>query len=130
MNKIKAAIIATTIAMGGLAAAAPAQAASTCQIMGAPYECDSIASVRLPNGSIQWFVVGTDHAVWTNWTQVEGGLHGWQSLGGIVQGPISIWGKSADGWSFFIGATGTDGKPWDRQRADDGTWTPWSPWSS
>ncbi len=130
MNKIKAAIVAAAIAVGGLAAAAPAQADTACGFQGAPYVCGSMASVHLPNGTTQWFVLGTDHAVWTIWTQVGGGFHGWQSLGGVVQSPIQIWGKSADGWSFFVGAYGTDDKLWDRQRTDAGTWTPWSPSSS
>jgi hypothetical protein len=128
MNKIKAALVAATIALGGLGvAAAPAQADSTCQLHGAPYDCSyTVTSEPLPNGTQQLFVVGTDHAVWTDWSLPNGSWAGWQSLGGTVESGISIWDVSDGGWVFSIVATGTDGNPWHRTRSADGAWSPWS----
>ncbi|GAA2155637.1 hypothetical protein GCM10009760_55740 [Kitasatospora kazusensis] len=125
--KIRAAVVAATIAFGGLAfAAGPAQADSTCQLKGAPYDCSyTVTSVTLPDGTKELFVVGTDHAVWTNWSYTNGSWSGWQSMGGGVESGITVGGKADGGWSFFISATGTDGNTWYRQRSANGYWGPW-----
>ncbi|MFK0137009.1 hypothetical protein [Streptomyces murinus] len=127
MNKIKAALVAATIALSGLGiAAAPAQA-DTCKLMGKAYNCGyTVTSEPLPNGTEQVFVIGTDRAVWTNWSLPDGSWYGWESMGGVAQSGISIWDVSDGGWVFSIVITGTDGNPWHRTRSAGGTWSPWS----
>lgn len=128
MNKLKAAVAAAGIALGAVGvAAAPAQADSTCRLMGLAYDCSYTVTIQnLPNGTHQDFVVGTDHAVWTNWTLPDGTWYGWESMGGTAESGISISGVSDGGWVFSIVVTGTDGNFWHRTRSAGGTWSSWA----
>ncbi|WP_327229341.1 hypothetical protein [Streptomyces murinus] len=78
MNKIKAAPVAPTIALGGLGiAAAPAQA-DTCKLMGKTYNhgC-TVTSEPLPNGTEQVFAIGTDGTPWHRTRSVGGTWSPW-----------------------------------------------------
>lgn len=111
---------------GASAAAAPAQAATYCTTKGQKYFCAyGIASTQLDNGTTEQFVVGSDHAVWTNWTYPDGSWNGWVSMGGWVQSQIVIDHLQGSLSHFTIAAIGSDGNYWFRLREDNGTWTPW-----
>ncbi|GAA2155596.1 hypothetical protein GCM10009760_55670 [Kitasatospora kazusensis] len=76
------------------------------------------------DGTTQIFVIGMDHAVWSRWTYLDGGMSSWMSLGGYLTSKVSI--SNADGGSFTIGAIGGDGHTmWYRDRDGGGNWTAW-----
>ncbi|MFI1539430.1 hypothetical protein [Streptomyces anandii] len=129
MNKTRSvltAVAALAAFVGTGVAAAPAQAAS-CREMGQKYLCEfGVAKTTLANGSKQEFVVGTDHAVWTNWTRSDGSWNGWQSLGGWLNSPIRVDAQQQDSNSrIHMGGTGKDGYFWMRVRYPDGRWSHW-----
>ncbi|MFI1565146.1 hypothetical protein ACH4ZX_19175 [Streptomyces sp. NPDC020490] len=108
------------------AAAAPSQAATSCTHKGHKYLCDyGISTTKFANGTKQEFVVGTDHAVWTNWTNTDGSWNGWLSMEGWVQSRIQIDHLQGSLTNFTIAAIGRDGNYWFRMRYDNGAWTPW-----
>lgn len=81
-RKALTAVVALAAFSGLGAAAAPAQAATYCSTKGQKYVCDyGIATTKFANGTKEEFVVGADHAVWTNWTYPDGSWNGWQSMG-------------------------------------------------
>lgn len=85
-----------------------------------------LTSTTLGNGTTQEFVVGTDNAVWSNWDYPNGTWNGWVSMGGVVESKISIYTfGDNDPDHFAIIAKGSDGDNWARERAENGTWTPW-----
>lgn len=109
-------------------AAAPAQAASYCTTKGQEYFCDyGITTTKFPDGTKEVFVVGTDHAVWTNWTRTDGSWHGWISMDGWVQSNVRLSVLNDDPYYFALFATGGDGNTWTRVHYHDGSWSSWSP---
>ncbi len=133
MRRIKAAMGMAAVVTAALAgtgiAAAPAQASSNlCEDQGATYFCQyGLTSTTLGNGTTEEFVVGTDNAVWTDWSYTDGSWSGWQSMGGSVESHINIYTfGDNDPDHFAITAKGTNGIYQDRQRADSGSWTPWA----
>lgn len=82
-------------------------------------------------GNDQYFVVGSDNAVWTAWEgcYMVGGTcfrthSGWHSLGGTVFSHVSTWKDAHD--NIFIRAKGWDGHNWCRERfVYTGTWNAW-----
>ncbi|WP_053643963.1 MULTISPECIES: hypothetical protein [unclassified Streptomyces] len=58
---------------------APARAATCCTTEGQRYFCDyGVTTTKFPDGTKREFVVGADHAVWTNWTRTDGSWTDWQ----------------------------------------------------
>ncbi|MFL4953148.1 hypothetical protein ACJ6WE_39060 [Streptomyces sp. MMS24-I31] len=130
MNRTKSALtaVAALAAFAGAGAAAtPAQAASCPREMGQKYMCEfGVAKTKLANGTTQEFVVGTDHAVWTNWTRSDGSWNGWESLDGWVNSPINVEPQQGDSDSVIhMGGTGKDGHFWMRVRYPNGSWSHW-----
>ncbi|MFD3549791.1 hypothetical protein ACFWUW_30130 [Streptomyces sp. NPDC058655] len=125
-KRLQAALVAVAAAAGLAVSAAPAQA-STCYGNGGAYICEyGISRTVLFDGTVQEFVVGTDHAVWTNWKRPSGSWNGWMSLGGWVQSRIDVDPRQENSKVHItITAIGADGKVWFRQRQHTGTWTPW-----
>ncbi|CAL9322023.1 hypothetical protein [Streptomyces sp. SudanB182_2057] len=108
-------------------AAAPAQAATYCTNKGQKYFCEyGVSTTKMANGTKEEFVVGSDHAVWTNWTYPDGSWNGWVSMDGWVQSRIEADAeqKTADSW-ISISAVGGDGNRWFRVRYGNGTWSDW-----
>ncbi|MEV4339801.1 hypothetical protein [Streptomyces sp. NPDC049590] len=121
------ATLAAVAGLGSAAAATPAQAATYCTDKGAKYFCEyGVSTTQFANGTKEEFVVGTDHAVWTNWTYPDGSWNGWISMGGWVQSPIDADPQQETSDSLiFISAIGSDGNTWFRARFGDGTWSSW-----
>ncbi|OIJ64043.1 hypothetical protein [Streptomyces mangrovisoli] len=129
MRRLKSAVtaVAALAALTGVSVAAtPAQAATYCSTKGQKYFCAyGVASTQFENGTTEEFVVGSDHAVWTNWTYPDGSWNGWVSMGGWVQSQISIDHLQGSLSNFTIAAIGKDGNYWFRLRSSDGSWTAW-----
>ncbi|MET9610403.1 hypothetical protein ABZZ17_35910 [Streptomyces sp. NPDC006512] len=125
-KKLQATLVAVT-AVVGLAVSTPSAQASTCHGNGGAYICEyGVSQSVLFDGTVQEFVVGTDHAVWTNWHRPNGSWNGWVSLGGWVQSRISVEPRQERSTSpITVSAIGADGKSWFRMRNSDGTWTNW-----
>ncbi|MER7539709.1 hypothetical protein ABTX77_33780 [Streptomyces sp. NPDC097704] len=129
MSRFKSALaaVAALAAFAGVgAAAAPAQAATYCTTKSQKYFCDyGITTTKFPDGTQQQFVVGADHAVWTNWTRTDGSWNGWVSMGGWVQSRVEIDYLQDSPWNFTIAAIGGDGNYWFRMRFTNGSWSDW-----
>jgi hypothetical protein len=125
-NSALTAVAALAAFAGVGVAAAPAQAA-TCTNKGQKYLCEyNISTTKLANGTKEEFVVGTDHAAWTNWTYPDGSWNGWVSMGGWVQSKINVDPQQQTSDSrIIISAIGKDGNYWFRIRYPSGTWTAW-----
>ncbi|WP_051711652.1 hypothetical protein [Streptomyces sp. NRRL S-350] len=135
MKKIKTAVAAAALA-GVALTAAPASAVAepmhcTSTVWGGEYLCGGefgqpgMAEYAFRDGRREVFVIGTDHAVWTRWTDTSGRKSAWTSLGGYMVGGIGIIATDTGGGNFEIGAKGTDGHLWGRSRAASGSWTAW-----
>lgn len=74
-----------------------------------------------PNGVIQLFVIGTDHQVWTRWSNTsETSWTGWSSvLGGSCWGWRQPFGS---GYTPGIIVIGSNGHDFAKQRNNNGTW--------
>ncbi|MGW3635773.1 hypothetical protein ACWD7F_37615 [Streptomyces sp. NPDC005122] len=129
MRRFKSALtaVAALTAFAGVGvAAAPAQAATYCTDKGKKYFCQyGILATKFDNGTTEEFVVGTDHAVWTNWTYPDGSWNGWVSMGGWVQSQIGIDYVQGSLSTFYIQAIGGDGNYWFRLRYSSGAWSDW-----
>ncbi|MFE6049174.1 hypothetical protein ACFQ6N_00275 [Kitasatospora sp. NPDC056446] len=106
---------------------------STCSspVWGGKYICggsygDGTATYYFRDGRQEVFVIGTDRAVWTRWTDKSGSKSGWLSMGGTLAGPVGILASDTGGGNFEIGARGTDGRIWSRVRTVEGNWTGWA----
>ncbi|MDK9500904.1 hypothetical protein QEZ40_006931 [Streptomyces katrae] len=130
------ALAASTLALAGVAltgvasaAPAPAQnpaAAGFCHVsgLGGDYICEyGEAWQTFPNGTRQVFIVGTDFAVWTRYSNTSGGWSGWESMGGTVRSGVRIEGNNT--WNPTISVVGMDGERWSRHRLNSGSWTGW-----
>lgn len=90
---------------------------------GGPYG-PGLFAITFPNGVQQVFVIGTDHAVWTRWTNSSGNWVGWTSMYGKCFGWVGVWGS---GYSPILGVIGSDGNTWVSERSTDGSWSKWGP---
>ncbi|MFR9793714.1 hypothetical protein ACL07V_34455 [Streptomyces sp. MB22_4] len=129
MRRLKSVVTTVTAlaAFAGVgAAAAPAQALSTCKDKGHQYICEyGVTVTRFADGTKQEFVVGTDHAVWTNWSHTDGSWNGWLSMEGWAQSQVEVDHLGGSLTHFTIAAIGKDGNYWFRMRWDNGQWTNW-----
>lgn len=127
VRKFKAALIAAAAVASVAVVATPAEA-SSCSRGGGAYICEyGVTSYKLPNGTKQEFIVGTDHAVWTRWTDSDGDWSRWQSMGG------NAWSKAyaydydtSDRWSFRVFYYDQSAEYWGRNRDHNGNWSPWT----
>ncbi|MCX4549925.1 hypothetical protein OG204_17075 [Streptomyces sp. NBC_01387] len=130
MKKIRVAVLTAAVLAGLAVTAAPAQAVSHCKDSGAVYICEYGVTVqKLPDGTKQEFLVGTDSAVWTRWNNTSGKWTGWQSMGGVVSGRIVVidrW-SNGDPWKFALSVPTPDGGRWVNARNHEGVWTGWFP---
>ncbi|MEU8927303.1 hypothetical protein AB0D10_41365 [Kitasatospora sp. NPDC048545] len=94
-------------------------------LCGGPYR-DGTATYYFRDGRQEVFVIGTDHAVWTRWTDKSGNKSGWLSFGGTFTGPVSVLATDMGQGNFEVGAVGTDGHIWSRVRDVNGNWTGWA----
>lgn len=126
-KSVLAAVAAVAACAGVGMAAAPVQAATSCTNKSQKYFCEyGISTTKLANGTKEEFVVGSDHAVWTNWTYPDGSWNGWVSMGGWVQSRIQVDPQQSTSDSLvFMSALGKDNNYWFRVRYPNGTWTDW-----
>ncbi|MFD8850323.1 hypothetical protein [Streptomyces sp. NPDC059604] len=128
-KKFKAALLAAAVFAGLAVATTPAQA-SECKRGGGVYICEYGVSVKkLPDGTRQEFIIGTNKAVYTRWNDTSGDWTKWKSMGGSAKSGVSItdhW-SQGDPWSFHLVITQTDGQFWVNGRKRDGFWTGWYP---
>jgi hypothetical protein len=129
MRRFRSALtaVAALAAFTGVGVAAPAQAATYCSTKGQKYFCEyGVSTTKLVNGTKEEFVVGADHAVWTNWTYPDGSWNGWESLGGWVKSRIDVDPQQQTSDSLiFMSAIGKDDNYWFRVRYPSGSWTAW-----
>ncbi|MEV6956258.1 hypothetical protein [Streptomyces sp. NPDC051183] len=127
VQKLKAAVIAATAVASVAAVATPAEAGS-CSRGGRAYICDyGVTSYLLPNSTKQEFVVGTDRAVWTRWTDSDGDWSGWESMGGKAWSTARAYDyDTSDPWTFRVFYYNDKGEYWGRNRDRSGTWSPWT----
>lgn len=141
-----AAVVSCSVALTALpssaAASSPARAQSptedeeagttgwcTFPTLGGRFYCKSSYAHRLPDGRLQYFVIGTDSAAWTKWQQSNGWTT-WRSMGGRCTDPgnDSIdrqWTNPNNHWNFSIQCKGLDYRRWTNTRQPDGQWTGW-----
>ncbi|MEV4643112.1 hypothetical protein AB0J80_37820 [Actinoplanes sp. NPDC049548] len=90
----------------------------------------------LSDGTLEVFVVGGDHSVWTKWRSPSGSYSGWVKLGGVVHSNGEWWylqtialPSHGGGTDWEVRVIGTDNRAWCRIRSSlTGTWSPdWSP---
>lgn len=118
-------------AVGDVSFAAPSAAAeSTCGInVGGHqgyYICEYPPTlVRWPDGHYQWFVVGTDSAVWDTWQISPGGSawSNWRSLGGVARSSVGVTSLSAS--NITIRVLGTNGGFWCKAWYASSDWGSW-----
>lgn len=81
----------------------------------------------LPGGGSEQFIIGTDSAVWTRWSDSGQDYGKWQSMGGVAKSEVFIeshW----EGQQFVSVIThlGTDGNAYSKKRPGLGQeWTAW-----
>ncbi|GAA0296939.1 hypothetical protein GCM10010302_39500 [Streptomyces polychromogenes] len=126
VRKLKAAVIAAAAVASVAVVATPAEA-SNCSRGGGVYLCEyGVTSYKLPNGTKQEFVVGTDRAVWTRWTDSDGDWTRWMSMGGRASSTARAYDyDGGDGWTFRVFYYDETGEYWGRNRDHDGNWSPW-----
>ena len=121
--------------------AAPAVTTGFCHdpVLGGTFYCDTSSGYasgearwQFPNHTWQLFVIGTNGAVWTRWTNTSGDWSSWTSMGGVAIGwpPLFYSGGSfhqSGGGSYTPDLTvlGADNGVWHRQRSASGNWSPW-----
>ncbi|MFJ8165865.1 hypothetical protein ACIRBY_33800 [Streptomyces sp. NPDC096136] len=127
VGKFKAAVIAAAAVASVAVVATPAEA-SNCSRGGGVYLCEyGVTSYKLPNGTKQEFIVGTDRAVWTRWTDSDGDWSRWMSMGGRASSTARAYDYDAgDPWTFRVFYYDERGEYWGRNRDHDGNWSPWT----
>jgi len=94
-------------------------------LVGAPVA--SAPALCAPNvNRVDWFVQGTDHALWHSyWSGSTGDWSAWESLGGyLTSSPAAT---SPINGVIDVYVRGGDGALWWRYTTDGGTvWTPWT----
>lgn len=102
---------------------------------GGTFYCDSPSYEPMPNGYVETFVIGTNHAVWTRWSS-SSGLSSWKSLGGTCLNPLPNyigedtgidWTNPSNGWNWIIECVGAGGHLFFKERVGSaaGSWTAW-----
>ncbi|MEV5985288.1 hypothetical protein AB0L85_09730 [Streptomyces sp. NPDC052051] len=124
-RKLKSGVMAIAATAAIFVAAAPAEAQS-CKFGGVTINCEyTIAEYKFDNGVLQQFVIGTDSAVWTRWTnEQQTTWSSWESLGGTARSGV-VTQRSWQGDTVLIGVIGTDGYWWSKYRNLDGSWNAW-----
>ncbi|MFD0356217.1 hypothetical protein ACFVHW_21130 [Streptomyces sp. NPDC127110] len=130
-NRIKAGVLAAATVAGLALTTAPADAADHCKAGGGGvYICQyGVTKHKLPDGGKQQFLVGTDNAVWTRWTDSDGDWTHWSSMGGTARSEIVVIDRFSGGdpWQFSLSVEGNDGWRFVKTRHHDGSWTDWYP---
>ncbi|MBD0676692.1 hypothetical protein [Streptomyces sp. CBMA156] len=128
-----AAVPASAAGGGGGAGGGATPAISTCssKVWGGTFLCggaygEGAVTYYFRDGRQEVFVIGTDHAVWTRWTDKSGTKSGWLSMGGVFTGPVGISATDMGYGNFEIAAKGTDGRTWARVRDTNGDWNRWA----
>jgi hypothetical protein len=94
---------------------------------GGTYYCGSQSWISISGQLFQVFVIGTNNAVFTRWSNTSG-VSGWVSLGGIcAPGPYSTqeFPASSNAWNFGTECIGANGHYYDRIRSTNGSWSNW-----
>ncbi|MEU0847001.1 hypothetical protein ABZ387_03425 [Streptomyces flaveolus] len=127
IHKFKTAVIAAAAVASVAVVATPAEA-SNCSRGGGVYICEyGVTNYKLPNGTKQEFVVGTDRAVWTRWTDSDGDWSGWMSMGGRAWSTARAYDyDTSDPWTFRVFYYDETGEYWGRNRDHDGNWSTWT----
>ncbi|MER7760184.1 hypothetical protein [Streptomyces sp. NPDC097619] len=126
VGKFKAAVVAAAALASVAVVATPAQA-SYCSHGGGVYICEyGVTTYPLPNGTKQEFVVGSDRAVWTRWSDSDGVWSRWISMGGKTPGKIYVKDyETSDPWTFRVYYFDEKAEYWARNRDHDGNWSAW-----
>ncbi|GAA5074305.1 hypothetical protein [Streptomyces similanensis] len=127
VQKVKAIVIAAAAVASVAVVAAPAQAGN-CSRGGGVYLCEyGVTSYKLPNGTKQEFIVGTDRAVWTRWSDSDGDWTGWMSMGGQAWSTAYAYDyDTSDPWTFRVFYYDQSAEYWGRNRDHNGNWSPWT----
>ncbi|MEE1820148.1 hypothetical protein PUR59_34690 [Streptomyces sp. SP18ES09] len=124
-RKLKAGVMAVVAAATLVVATAPAEA-SNCKFGGVTINCDyPVTEYGFSDGALQQFVIGTDSAVWTRWTNPQRtNWSSWESMGGEARSGVRVKQHFTQD-SILIGIVGTDGNWWSKYRQPSGTWNAW-----
>ncbi|MFF0478918.1 hypothetical protein [Streptomyces sp. NPDC004284] len=125
-RKLKAGVMALVAAATLAVTTAPAAEASNCKFGGVTINCDYPVSEHVfSDGALQQFVIGTDAAVWTRWTNPQRtSWSSWESMGGEARSAVAVKQHYTQD-SILIGVIGTDGYWWSKYRQPSGTWNAW-----
>jgi hypothetical protein len=128
VRKLKAAAVAAAAFASVAVVATPAQAVSYCSYGGGVYLCEySPTAYTLPDKRIQEFVVGSDRAVWTRWTDSSGKWSKWISMGGQAYSKVYVHDyDTTDPWSFRMFYYDQKTEYWGRNRDRNGNWSGWT----
>ena len=95
---------------------------------GGTYYCGSQSWYGINGQLFQVFVIGTNNAVWTRWSNTSG-VSGWVSLGGACEqaADSTSVGTTSDPWSFSVACKNrNNGIYYFRTRSDNGSWSAWT----
>jgi hypothetical protein len=96
---------------------------------GGTYYCGSQSWYGINNQLFQVFVIGSNNAVWTRWSNTSG-VSGWTSLGGSCEqatNSTSVSNDPANLWFFAVFCKNrNNGAYYNRVRAANGSWSAWS----
>ncbi|GLX19822.1 hypothetical protein Slala01_34660 [Streptomyces lavendulae subsp. lavendulae] len=126
VRKFNAAVIAAVAVASVAVVATPAEAGG-CSRGGRAYICEYEPTTHpLPDGRKQDFIVGTDRAVWTRWTDSDGDWSKWMSMGGRASSKAYVYDyDTSDPWSFRLFYYDEKAEYWGRNRDHDGNWSSW-----
>jgi hypothetical protein len=89
------------------------------------------ASIWLGGGRLDYFMVGTDRAVYHCWWDVPAGgaWSAWENLGGQITSNLTVTGEGDNGAPVRIDVSGmgTDGNIWHRWFDQGAGWSGWEP---
>jgi hypothetical protein len=130
MTRSRAVGLALVVAAtAGVSAVSSPAHASTCAInVGPPlgyYVCEyGTTLVRWPDGHLQYFVVGTDYAVWDSYqvAPYSTAWSNWRYLGGIARSRVTWYG--VDWTRIGLNVIGTDGRYYCKRWTSDADWWP------
>ncbi|MEU8775511.1 hypothetical protein [Streptomyces sp. NPDC048606] len=127
VRKIQAVAVAAAALASVAVVATPAEASSYCSRGGGVYFCEyGVTKHRLPDDTKQEFVIGTDRAVWTRWTDSDGDWSKWMSMGGRASSQAYVYDyDTSDPWSFRLFYYDEKAEYWGRNRDHDGNWSGW-----
>jgi hypothetical protein len=106
---------------------AAAQSSGNCNWNGGTYICayGILGPYTFPNGQVEYWVIGTSHAVWTYYNDVNGAWH-WTSLGGYADSGVSL--VYFNGWALSIEVIGKDHNSIYGNDRGDTQFSGWSGW--